>query len=344
MNPMKAIVQTGPEEIEIRDIDRPSPAKDEVLVRVGNAGVCGSDAHAYLQKDGFNWIQIPRIMGHEYAGTVAEMGGGVSRFEVGDTVVEVPVEPCGKCHQCEIGEENVCQHTILKGMHNDGAYADYTTVHESRLISIPENIPVQHAAITEPLSIATRAVYDRSGVRPGDPVLVQGPGPIGVFTAVLLDSLGAEVVLSGVEKDSKYRLPLVRDLGIDTVNVQDHSLKNYIEEMTDGVGVDAVFDTTGHKSGVESAVDLVRKGGEIIVIGLPGEPVELFFPPIVRGELDIKASYSATKRDFKQAIRVLDSGNVDVDAIIDTGYKAETPRAAFEDFLAGKTCKPMFSF
>jgi L-iditol 2-dehydrogenase len=341
---MKAIVQTGPEEVAVRDVERPSPASDEVLVRVRNAGVCGSDVHAYLQKGGFNWIQIPRVMGHEYAGTIAETGNDVSRFAVNDTVVEVPVEPCGECHQCEIGEENVCQHATLTGMHNDGAYAEYTTVHEDRLVSIPENIPTRHAAITEPLSIATRAVYNRSDVTPGDPVLVQGPGPIGVFTAVLLDSLGAEVVLSGIGKDTEYRLPLVGDLGIDTVNVQKESLGDYIEEMTDGVGVDAVFDTTGHKSGVESAVDFIRKGGDIIVIGLPGEPVELFFPPIVRGELDIKASYSATKADFKQAIRVLDAGNVDVDAIIDTQYEAETPSTAFEDFLAGKTCKPMFSF
>jgi L-iditol 2-dehydrogenase len=341
---MKAIIQTGPEEVAVQDVKRPSPADDEVLVRVRNAGVCGSDVHAYLQKDGFSWIQIPRVMGHEYAGTVAETGSDVSRFAVSDTVVEVPVEPCGECHQCEIGEKNVCQHATLTGMHNDGAYAEYTTVPEDRLISIPENIPTQHAAITEPLSIATRAVYDRSDVTPGDPVLVQGPGPIGVFTAVLLDSLGAEVVLSGVGKDTEYRLPLVGDLGIDTVNVQEESLGDYIEEMTEGVGVDAVFDTTGHKSGVESAVDFVRKGGDIIVIGLPGEPVELFFPPIIRGELDIKASYSATKANFKQAIRVLDAGNIDVDAIIDTQYEAETPSAAFEDFLAGKTCKPMFSF
>lgn len=341
---MKAIVQTGPEEVTVRDVERPSPASDEVLVRVGNAGVCGSDVHAYLQQGGFEWIQIPRVMGHEYAGTVAETGRDSSRYAVDDTVVEVPVEPCGECHQCEIGEENVCQHAILTGMHNDGAYAEYTTVHEDRLISVPKTIPLRHAAITEPLSIATRAVYTRSAVTPGDPVLVQGPGPIGVLTAVLLDSLGAEVVLSGVEKDTEFRLPLVGSLGIDTVNVQEEPLGEYIEAMTDGVGVDAVFDTTGHKSGVESAVDFVRKGGEIIVVGLPAEPAELFFPPIVRGELDIKASYSATKADFKQAIRVLGAGGIDVDAIIDTQYEAETPSAAFEDFLAGKTCKPMFSF
>jgi L-iditol 2-dehydrogenase len=341
---MEAIVQTDREEVSVQDIEQPTPGDEEVLVRVENAGVCGSDVHAYLQMDGFSWVKIPRVMGHEYCGTVVEKGGAVTRFEAEDTVAEVPIHPCGECHQCEIGEENVCQYTTLTGMHNDGAYAEFTTVHEDHLVYIPADIPTRHAAITEPLSIATRAVYDRSDVTPGDPVVVQGPGPIGVLTAALLDSLGAEVIVSGVEKDTEYRLPLVEELGIDTVNIQEDSLDDYVDEMTDGLGVEVVFDTTGHKTGVESAVNLVRKGGEIVVVGLPGEPSELFFAPIVRGELDIKAAYGAPKSNFKQAIRILQAGNIDVETIIDTEYDTDEPEKAFEEFMDGKTCKPMFSF
>lgn len=341
---MKAIVQTGEKEVAVEEVDQPEPAGDEVLVRVDYAGVCGSDVHAYLQMDGFDWIEIPRIMGHEYAGIVVETGSDVTSFEVGDTVVEAPIHPCGECHQCEIGELNVCQHTTITGMHNDGAYAEYTTVGEDHLVFLPERIPTRHAAITEPLSIATRSVYDRSSVTPGDVVLVQGPGPIGVLTALLLDALGATVVVSGIEKDAAYRLPLVEELGIDTVNSVDESLDDRINELTRGIGADAVFDTTGHKTGIETSVQLVRKGGEVLVVGLPGEPSELFFSPIVRGELDIKAAYGATKKNFKQAVRVLDIGAFDVDTFVDTRYENDTPERAFEDFMGGKTCKPMFSF
>jgi L-iditol 2-dehydrogenase len=341
---MKAVVQTDTKEVTVQDIEQPIPENNEVLIRVENAGVCGSDAHAYMQMDGFSWITIPRVMGHEYCGTVVETGSNVSRFDVGDIVVEAPIHPCGECHQCEIGEENVCQQPTLTGMHNDGAYAEFTRVQEDYLVPIPTDIPTHHAAITEPLSIATRAVYDRSGVTPGDPVVVQGPGPIGVLSAALLDSLGAEVIVSGIGKDTEYRLPLMEELGIDTVNIQDSSLDDYVDEKTDGLGVETVFDTTGHKTGIESAVNLVRKGGEIVVIGLPGEPSELFFPPIVRGELDIKAAYGATRANFKQAIRVLQARNIDVESIIDTEYDTDSPEKAFEEFMDGKTCKPLFSF
>lgn len=341
---MKAIVQTGPKSVEVREVERPDVGPDDVLIRVRNTGVCGSDVHAYLLMDGFEWIQIPRIMGHEYAGHVVETGDSVTRFQPGDAVVEAPIHPCGECFQCELGEVNVCQNTTISGMHTDGAYADYTSVQEDHLIKVPDSLPTEHAALTEPLSIAARSVYDRSTVTPGDSVVVQGPGPIGVLTAALLNSMGADVILSGIEKDAAYRLPLVEKLGIDTVNAQTDSLPEYVDAHTDGIGVEAVFDTTGHKSGIETSPDLVRKGGEIIVIGLPGEPSELFFSPIVRAELDIKAAYGATKANFKQAIRMLAMGNIDADTIIDTRYTSDDPVEAFEDFLAGETCKPIFSF
>lgn len=341
---MKAIVQTGRETVEVREVEGPKLGDNDVLVDVKHAGVCGSDVHAYLQMDGFEWIQIPRVMGHEYAGRVLETGDGVTQFQPGDTVVEAPIHPCGECYQCQIGEINICQETTITGMHTDGAYAEFTSVHEDHLIRIPDNIPTKYGALTEPLSIATRAVYDRSAVTPGDLVVVQGPGPIGVLTAALLNSMGADVVVSGINKDTKYRLPLIEKLGIDTVNVHEESFSEYIDAYTDGNGVEAVFDTTGDKVGIENSVDLVRKGGEIIVIGLPGEPSELFFSPIVRAELDILAAYGATKSNFNQAIQALDMGNIDADTIVDLRYSSDNPSEAFEDFLAGKTCKPMFSF
>lgn len=341
---MKAIVQTGPEEVEVQDIEKPTPASDEVLISVENAGVCGSDVHAYHIMDGFEFVKIPRVMGHEYAGTVVETGEDVSNFEIGDTVVEAPIHPCGECYQCEIGEENVCQHTTLTGMETDGAFANFTTVNEEFLLDIPDGIPLRHAALTEPLSIATRAVYDRSNVTPGDPVVVQGPGPIGALSAVILDSMGADVIVSGLGKDGKYRLPLLEEMGIKVVNIQDNSLEEKVAELTNGIGVEAVFDTTGHKSGVESAVELVRKGGEIVVVGIASDPSELFFSPIVRGEIKIDTSYGSSMANFNQALRVLKTGEIDFDALIDQEYEMNEPAKAFDDFLDAKTLKPMFSF
>jgi L-iditol 2-dehydrogenase len=341
---MKAIVQTGAESIELQERDRPEPNDDEVLVQVHTAGLCGSDAHAYRYEGGYEWIPIPRVMGHEYSGTVAEVGENVTDFEVGEKVVEEPIHDCGVCFQCKNGESNVCQNFSITGMHRDGAYTEFVAIASEHLHHVPEDVPLEHAAITEPTSIAARAVLTQSMTEPGHNVLVEGPGPIGVLCAGIADSMGANVTVSGLGRDATYRLPLVEDLGIDTVNLDETNLEDYTNEETDDIGFDVVFDTTGHKSGVEMAVDQVRKGGQVVVVGLPGEPSELFMTPAVRGEIDINTSYGSTWRNFEQALRLMDNGTIDADAIVDTSYSTDDPESAFEAFLNSESCKPVFSF
>ncbi|WP_440767080.1 zinc-dependent alcohol dehydrogenase [Natronorubrum sp. DTA7] len=341
---MKAIVHTGPRSIEIREREQPVPDDDEVLVQVHSAGLCGSDAHAYTYEDGYEWIPIPRIMGHEYSGEVVAVGDDVTDFAVGDTVVEEPIHDCGSCFQCKNGQPNVCQNFEITGMHTDGAYTEYTTVHPRDLHHVPDNVPLGQAAITEPLSIATRAVFDQSRVTPGDTVLVEGPGPIGVFVAAVADSMGADVLVSGLGKDTEYRLPLVEALGIDTVDVETSDLEAVVDAQTDGIGFDAVFDTTGHESGIEMAIEHVRKGGQVVVVGLPGAPSEVFMTPVVRGEVELNTSYGSTWTNFEQAIRLLSEGAIDAEAIVDRSFSIDEPTAAFEAFLESETCKPVFSF
>jgi L-iditol 2-dehydrogenase len=341
---MKAIVQTDPRSVETRDRDAPTPNDDEVLVRVHSAGLCGSDAHAYLYEGGYEWIPIPRVMGHEYAGEVVEVGENVTEFEAGDAVVEEPIHDCGACFQCKNGQPNVCQNFSITGMHTDGAYSEYTTVEARHLHPIPDGVPLEHAAVTEPMSIATRAVFDQSVTTPGDNVLVEGPGPIGVLTAAVADSLGANVLVSGLDQDATYRLPLVEDLGIETINTASSDLEKRTEALTDGLGFDVVFDTTGHHTGVEMAADHVRKGGQIVVVGLPGEESELFMTPLVRGEVDLNTSYGSTWANFEQALRLMERGEIAVDTIVDDSYSVDDPEAAFDAFLNSKTCKPIFRF
>lgn len=201
---MKAIVQTGPRSVEPQERDRPAPDPDEVLVKVHTAGLCGSDAHAYKYDGGYEWILIPRIMGHEYSGEVVEIGAEVSGFSSGDAVIEEPIHDCGHCFQCKNGQPNVCQNFSITGMHRDGAYAEYVAVNPEHLHAVPESVSLQHAAITEPTSIATRAVLEQSVTTPGDTVLVEGPGPIGVLVAAVADSLGANVIVSGLDQDAQY--------------------------------------------------------------------------------------------------------------------------------------------
>lgn len=341
---MKAIVQTGPRFVETQDRDRPTPDSNEVLVKVHTAGLCGSDAHAYKYDGGYEWIPIPRTMGHEYSGEVVTAGSDIEGFSEGDKIIEEPIHDCGHCFQCKNGQPNVCQNFSITGMHRDGAYAEYVTVEPQHLHSVPEGVPLRHAAITEPTSIATRAVLDQSVTTPGDNVLVEGPGPIGVLVAAVADSLGANVIVTGLEQDAQYRLPLLDDLGIETVNVQSKNLEERAEEFTDGIGFDVVFDSTGHHTGLGTAVDFVRKGGQVVVVGIPNDATEVTLTSVVRGEVSINTSYGSTWTNFEQALRLMERDEIAVDEILDTSYSTDDPSAAFEAFLESKTCKPVFQF
>jgi L-iditol 2-dehydrogenase len=284
-------------------------------------------------------------MGHEYSGEIVEIGENVEGFAEGDKIIEEPIHDCGHCFQCKNGQPNTCQNFSITGMHRDGAYAEYTTISPKHLHAVPKSVPLRHAAITEPTSITTRAVLDQSVTQPGSNVLVEGPGPIGVLTAAVADSLGANVVVSGLEQDTHYRLPLVSDLGIETINVQSNNgIKKYVEAETDGVGFDVVFDATGHHTGVSTAVEHVRKGGQIIMIGIPNDESEVSLTSAVRGEVDINTSYGSTWKNFEQALRLMESGDIAVDRIIDSSYSIDDPATPFEAFLGSETCKPIFRF
>ena len=341
---MKAIVHTDARSVARQERDRPSIGDDEVLVEVHSAGVCGSDAHAYVYDSGYEWIQMPRIMGHEYSGRVVEVGDAVSGFGVGDGVVEEPIHECGECFQCENGQANVCRDFSITGMHRDGGFTDLVAADPEHLHAVPAEVPLAQAALTEPTSVATRAVLDRSVTDPGDDVLVEGPGPIGVLVAAVADSLGANVVVSGLGRDAEYRLPLVADLGIETVNVDEADLAARTDAVTDGRGFDVVFDSTGHHAGVGTAVEHVRKGGQVVVVGIPNEASEVRLTEAVRGEVDITTSYGSLWRNFEQALRLMERDAIPVESIADRSFSVDDPSAAFEAFLAGETCKPVFSF
>ncbi|QIO25337.1 zinc-binding dehydrogenase [Haloarcula sp. JP-L23] len=327
--------------MEIIDVDDPKPGSDEVLIEVDYAGLCGSDAGIYQFKSAFERMELPTIIGHEYTGRVVEVGDTVSKFEVDDRVVERPIRGCGDCYQCEIGNENICQDTELTGIDHNGAYAEFVVAPESSLQQVPDDVDPRHAALVEPTAICTRAVIENSRVRPGDQVLVAGPGPMGLLSAQIADAQGAEIVVAGVGQDTKYRLPLAEELGYPTINIEDADLTAYRDELTNGIGYDVVFDTTGHPSGLPMAAEEVRKGGQIILVGQTGETT-MEYTPLVRAEVDLQCTYGAMYRDFDRALRLIGSGDVDHETFLDDRFSLLEPNDAFEAFLSGETCKPVF--
>jgi len=327
--------------MELVDRDRPAPAANEALVEVDYAGLCGSDAGIYEFESAFERMNLPTVIGHEYSGRVVEVGDDVSKFAPGDRVVERPIRGCDGCYQCEIGEENVCQDAVITGVDHDGAYEQFLTVPERALHPVPVDVDPMHAAVVEPTSIGARAVIENSRVGAGDRVLVEGPGPIGLLTAQIADAQGGDVVVSGVSRDAEYRLPLAEEFGFQTANVTTDELSERRDEVTDGVGYDVVFDTTGHPSGLTTAVDEVRKGGQIVLVGQTGETT-MPYSPLVRSEIDLQCSYASMYEDFERSLRMIQSGDVDCETLIDDRFSLLDADEAFETFLAGRTCKPVF--
>ncbi|MFC4987552.1 zinc-dependent alcohol dehydrogenase [Saliphagus infecundisoli] len=340
---MRGLAKTDRTEgaMELIDVDRPEPGPGEALVEVAYAGLCGSDAGIYEFESAFERMELPTIIGHEYAGTIVETGTDVAEYEVGDRVVERPIRGCGECYQCRIGEENVCRNSTITGVDHHGAYTQFVAVPEGALHPIPDGLALADAAIVEPTSIGARAVIQNSRTSPGDRVLVAGPGPIGQLTAQIARAQGGDVAVAGVGQDADYRLPLAEELGFDTINVEEADLDAIREERTDGVGYDVVFDTTGHPSGLTMAVDEVRKGGQIVLVGQTGETT-MPYSPLVRGEIDLQCSYASMYEDFERSLRMIDSGTVDTDSFVDDRFSLLEADDAFEAFVAGQTCKPRF--
>ncbi|MFD1570829.1 zinc-dependent alcohol dehydrogenase [Halorubrum laminariae] len=340
---MRGLAKTSrdAESMELVTVDRPEPAADEALIEVEYAGLCGSDAGIYQFKPAFERMTVPTIIGHEYTGTVVEVGEEVTRLAPGQRVVERPIRGCGECFQCQTGAENLCQDIQLTGIDRDGAYAGYITASVESLQVVPDGVDPRHAALAEPTAVCTRAVIENSRVGAGDRVLVAGPGPIGLLTAQVADAQGATVTVAGVGRDTSYRLPLATELGYDTVNIEDTDAEAYWEAATDGIGYDVVFDTTGHPSGLPMAADAVRKGGQIVLVGQAGE-TSIPTTPLVRAEVDLQCSYSALYRDFDRAFRLIATGDVDLETFLDDRFSLTDAAEAFETFLAGETCKPVF--
>ena len=336
---MKAVAKTirAKGALEVIDREQPTPGPRDALVRVAYAGLCGSDAGIYKWKSAFERMELPCIIGHEYTGEVVATGPEVARVSAGDRVVERPIRSCGHCHQCQVTNECVCQQASITGVDHDGAFAGYLTVPERQLQTVPSGLPSRHAAIAEPVSIATRAVTVNSRVRPADEVLVAGPGPIGLFTAQIARAQGGHVTVAGVDRDASHRLPVAAALGFETVNVERDGLGE--DDETGGFAV--VFDTTGHPSGLTLAADAVRNGGQLVIVGQTGE-TSMAYSPLVRAEIDLQCSYGSVWEDVDRSLRLLAAGTVDPEPLLDDQFSLTSPATAFEAFLSGETVKPLF--
>ena len=269
---MKALVKTrkGVGFIEVLDVPEPQPQSGEVKIEVAACGICGSDIHVW--HDTFPYWP-PVILGHEFTGTVVETGPQCQYSKVGDRVVAEPhTRACGQCYLCRTGNIQICPQKRSPGWGIDGGMAPFICYPEKLLHRIPADMTPDQAVMVEPTANAVTDLLERTKVNPGDFVVVQGPGPIGLLTAMTARAAGArEVAIVGTPGDVALRFAKAKELGFDKlINIAEQDAAEAIAQMTDGIGADIVAECSGAPPAIAATAELVRKQGKICVIGLTG--------------------------------------------------------------------------
>lgn len=330
---VNAVVKTkrGPGNVELRDVDVPKVASDEVLVEVKRTGICGTDVHIYHDTA---FYEPPVILGHEYAGVITQVGGDVSGFDVGDHVTSPATIPCGRCFMCKIGRVNRCvggEKRILGTYRANGTFTKYVTVPSRILHKIPEGVSFDEAAVAEPAACAVHNVSETVRVNPGDVVVVLGPGPMGLLSLQLAKMSGAkQVVITGISAD-KERLKLAKELGADlAINVEEEDAIEVVMSLTEGLGADVVLEASGASAARKQAFSLVRRCGKIGLIGLTGRSTEINLDRIVEGELEVKGSWGTVWTSWKKALDLLSSNKIKAAPLITARLPLERWREGFK--------------
>jgi 2-desacetyl-2-hydroxyethyl bacteriochlorophyllide A dehydrogenase len=297
---------------------------NEARVRVAFCGICGSDLHMRPSPA----LQPGTVLGHEFSGTVTELGPGVGGFSVGDRVAVYPFESCGECPNCRRGDLHVCQQAATSGLGlgaNPGAYAESVVVRSSMLVPIPDDLSFEDGALVEPLAVGLHGL-NVGDTGPSDRCVVIGAGPIGVMTAFALRARGIENVLV-VEKNER-RQERMRSFGFDAIGVEDVHLK--VIDVFGGDLPDRVFECAGNPAAPQLAIELVRARGVVVLLGVLEEPVEISQLVLLIKEAQVRASFAYRRDEFEEAVELLTAGKLPTERLITETAPLEDAQRMFE--------------
>ncbi|MBD3194019.1 MAG: alcohol dehydrogenase catalytic domain-containing protein [Candidatus Lokiarchaeota archaeon] len=324
---MKGVYFNGKKDILVKtDLPKPNIKDDEVLVKVKYCGICGSDIESY--KTGV--LETPGIIiGHEFSGEIIELGENVRGWKIGDQVTVNPSLPCEECYWCLHSKENMCKWLSALGTTYDGAMAEFINVKSQRLFKIPDSISYKEAALLEPFCVALYAVED-SHFKIGDSVAVLGAGSIGLFTIQVLKLAGASEIFVIEPVESKRKLAL--EMGADNAFLPKKSSK--INRLTKKIGPDHIFDCVGNPNTIMNAMQLVKRGGFITIIGIYPEAFEMKgFMSLVLKSVSMKGVFGYTQDIWQKAIKLLEKKNLNLKNLITNTISIEEVPEYFE-FLA----------
>jgi L-iditol 2-dehydrogenase len=285
--------------------ERPEPgaAPGQVVLEVVGAGICGTDLHIV---DGEYRTATPVTIGHEVSGIVAELGEGVDEGWLGARVAsETYFSTCGACAYCRAGRPNLCPERRSIGTHVDGAFAPRLVVPVSSLHRLPDWLGGPTAALCEPLACVAHALLEpRPAVRPGDDVLVIGPGPVGLLAAQVARAAGGNVHVRGTPADDR-RLAAARELGLETSTTEESP-----------VDAEVVIECSGSEAGIAHGFGAARRGGRYVQIGLAGKPVTLPFDLVCFHELTITSGFASTPTSWRNALELVSERRVDLEPLV----------------------------
>ena len=345
---MKALVKhsKGAGNVEVREVIKPSIKSDDwVLIKVKAAGICGTDVHVWQDKFMY-WP--PVILGHEFSGEIVEIGSACGKFKTGDRVVVEPqIKNCGTCEFCRSGRMHLCMEKWTLGWRTDGCMAEYVSVPEMFLHKIPDGLNYEMAALCEPVAVAVYDIAEHGKIDINDFVVVQGSGPIGILAAYMAKRLGArEVVLTGIDASEFCRFDAARKLGADyIVNVQKENLKDRVMELTDGHGADCVIETSGAPRAIAGCVELLKKNGRLIGMGIPAEEsIQFPWKDSVLKSLEFYFSMSTCYTSWDRALCLLEKDSEMLKNLITWTGGLEDWEGVFNSLLEEKNIKAVFKF
>lgn len=315
---MKALVKTqkGKGFLELRDVPEPQVKAGEVKIEIAACGICGTDVH--VKHDEFPYWP-PVTLGHEFAGTVIEVGPNCRSAKVGERVVAEPHNlSCGVCYLCRTGNTHICAAKRSPGWGVDGGMAKYICYPEKLLHRMPEGMSFDQGAVVEPTANAVTDVIERARITAGDFAVVIGPGPIGLLAAMVARAAGArEVVVIGTPADAALRLKKAKELGFTTVNLAEANPVDVVMGLTGGIGADIVIECSGSPKAIPGTIDLVRKLGKICVIGLTGNrPVEVPWDKFSFKVVEVIFNLSTSYTSWDRTIALIHKGLVPAEKII----------------------------
>jgi (R,R)-butanediol dehydrogenase/meso-butanediol dehydrogenase/diacetyl reductase len=342
---MRAAVYYGNHKLEVEDVPEPSVRDGHVKVKVSRNGICGTDLHEYF--DGPIFISpdaphpltgksMPVVMGHEFSGTVTEVGAGVSDVSEGDRVTIEPVYRCGECRPCRTGHYNLCTQVGFHGLMEDGGMAEYTVVPRNQVHHLPESVSLEMGALVEPMSVAYHAAV-LGDVNDQSRALIYGAGPIGIGLWFALRGLGLTEI--DVVEPAQHRRRSIEALGARTLDPTEVDVAELIADRTNGDGVDAAFDAAGVEPAVRSALDCIGERRPLVSVAIYEKPLTTPLINLVLRERRIQGTICYTADDYRAVIDLMARGHYDTTGWVDTIPLSGVVDQGLEVLRAGRAMK-----